>query len=531
MKCLDGKCVSNQIVIAPLLFFRRAAAVSNMIEEAPEDACDRIMKAREQAVSFCCDLIHRAEKEDNQEAKAIFAAQKMLLEDILFTDSILDKIKNENLGTVMAVVRAGEEIKNSFRSTGNEMLQAKMSDVDDVVSYYLQALGAYNSDYYKDRKEASSSLYVSADSGVIVMASELTPAETMKFLQGSVAGFVTKDGSALSHVSILARSFGIPALYGIEVSDEYDGCLAIIDGEKECLIIRPDEETLLQYKKKQEDNKLAEEILTQDENQYKWRKYANVANLADARDAFVKGAEGIGLYRSECMLFGRKSVPTEEEQFLFYKELLETAENREVVIRVFDIGSDKKCPYLLMEEEDNPALGIRGIRYLLKEKELFDTQLRALYRASSYGRLSILFPMITALSEVKQIRLHCEKICREMETCPDMKRKSCKDVRIGMMIETPAAALITDLIAKECDFISIGTNDLLQYLMATDRDSELADIYLVPEHPAVKKLIKQVIYDAHTAGCEVCICGELAANPSMRDFFDECGADVLSVSY
>lgn len=506
MKYLTGKCVSNQIVIAPLLFMGKAAVVNPLIEEAAEDACERVMLARRKAVSFCSELIRRAEEENNKDAKAIFEAQEVLLQDEMLEETIVRKIKEENLNAVTAVVAAGEEIKESLVSLGDDMVAARRADVEDVVSYYLQGMGVYENGAVSERKLIGK---------VIVMAPELTPAETMRLPKKYVAGFVTRDGSSVSHVSILAGSLGIPALYGADVSEEYDGQTAILDGEKNCLIVNPDEETLCSYQEKMQLQRKTKETDGKTINDVPWKKYANVTGAEDARKAFANGAQGIGLYRSECLFLGQEGMPTEEEQFAVYKELLEAAEGREVVIRVLDAGSDKQCPYLKIPQEKNPALGLRGIRYLFANPDVLETQLRALYRASDYGNLSILFPMITSLEEVKRIKEICEKFQG--------------NVRIGMMIETPAAALITDLIAGECDFISIGTNDLLQYLMAADREGNLADTYLTGRHPAVNRILKQIVSEAHAADCEVCICGELAANKEMEPLWEEWKVDVLSV--
>lgn len=503
MKSLTGKCVSNQIVIAPLLFVKKAAVVSDLVEETAADACERIISAREKAVSFCNEMIIKAECDKNPEAKAIFEAQEVLLTDIIFEENIFRKIREEHFTPAMAVVAAGEEIKAALEAVGDELVSDKTADVDDVVSYYLKALGACGV------KEDTL-----VQGQVIVMAPELTPADTMRFPREYVAGFVTQVGSSVSHVTILAKSLNIPALYGVEVSEEYDGRLAVLDGANNRLIINPDEKTLQLYRQLTDGKNGNMQEGLHNINSGTWKCYANVSGAEDAKEAFANGAEGIGLYRSECLFLGREQMPTEEEQFQVYKSLLEIAKGREVVIRVLDIGSDKQCPYLFMKEEKNPALGLRGIRYLLENPELLKTQLRALDRASSYGRLSILFPMITTLEEVKAIKEYC---------------KDLRQVRIGMMIETPAAALIAEEIANECDFISIGTNDLLQYLMAADREGNLADTYLTGRHPAVNRILKQIVLEAHAADCEVCICGELAANKEMEPLWEECRVDVLSV--
>lgn len=505
MKSLTGKCVSNQIVIAPLLFVRKAAVVSDLMQETAEDAWEKIKKARQKAVSFCHEMIREAEVTGNLEAKAIFEAHKTLVCDVVLEELIYQKITQEHLPPVMAIMAAGDEIKITLSASCDEMISEKTADVDDVVSYYLEALGAYDTGNFSQ-----------IDKKVIVMASELTPAETMRFPKEYVAGLVTKTGSAVSHVSILSKSLGIPALYSVAVSEAYDGMLAVLDGEKNLLIVNPDEETLKSYQLAKELSAKNTKNSLHNIKSGPWKYYANVSNLKEAQDAFANGAEGIGLYRSEALFLGREEMPTQEEQFNVYKNLLELACGREVVIRVLDVGSDKKCPYFLMPEEKNPALGLRGVRFLLANPDILETQLRALFRAAKYGKLSILFPMITTMEEVYKLKEYCKGF--------DSK------VRIGMMIETPAAAMITDLIAAECDFISIGTNDLVQYMMAADRDSDLADDFAVSEHPALKRLLRQVIHDAHTAGCEVCICGELAWNTQMFPSFEEWKVDVLSVA-
>lgn len=506
MRNLTGKCVSNQIVIAPLLFVKKAAVVSDLMEETAEEACERFKAAREKAVSFCRELIRKAEEEQNPEAGAIFEAQELLVTDFVFEEAVLQKIREAHLTPAMAVVSAGEELKASLSVLEDERISDKTADVDDVVTYYLKALGAC---------ETTGDAEMSHK--VIVMAEELTPADTMRLPREYVAGFVTRAGSAVSHVSILAGSLSVPALYGVDVSEEYDGKLAILDGGTNLLIVEPDEETMQLYRCKEDAQKNLNKKGLHNPKETVWKCYANVSSAEEAGKAFANGAEGIGLYRSECLFMGREQMPTEEEQFEVYRNLLECAQGREVVIRILDIGSDKRCPCLSMEEERNPALGVRGIRYLFANPSVLETQLRALKRACAYGKLSILFPMITTPEEVRMAKAYCGELPSE--------------VRIGMMIETPAAALITDLIAGECDFISIGTNDLLQYLMAADRDSVLADAYLTPEHPAVNRLLEKIVSDAHAQGCEVCICGELAGNKQMEPFFEKWNVDVLSVAW
>ncbi|MBE5879626.1 MAG: phosphoenolpyruvate--protein phosphotransferase [Lachnospiraceae bacterium] len=506
MKSLTGKCISNQIVIAPLFFVKKAAVGSIIMEETAEDACERLISARKRAVSFCHELIEKAKAEKNREAESIFTAQELLLTDEIFEAAILKGIREKHLSPEMSVVAAGEEMKETLCSSEDEVISAKTADMKDVVSYYLEALGVYETMRYPNIEKT-----------VIVMARELTPAETMRLPKDYVAGFVTQIGSAVSHVSILAQSLDIPALYGVEVSDSYDGKLAILDGEQKILIVDPDEKTLFFYRSLKEKRRISVKKKSEDMLERPWKCYANISGAEEACAAFANGAEGIGLYRSECLFLGRENMPTEEEQFSVYKQILEIAGNREVVIRVLDIGSDKKCPYLMMDNEKNPALGVRGIRYLLSAPEVLRTQLKALYRASEYGNLSILFPMITTLEEVKAAKAFCNELSG--------------NVRIGMMIETPAAALITKEIAAECDFISIGTNDLLQYMMAVDRESDLADSLLTFNHPAVNRILEHIVSAAHAAECEVCICGELAAEELMEPFFRAWKVDVLSMAW
>lgn len=548
MKCLTGKSVSDQIVIAPLLFYQKTMPVNNLSEETPGEACDRILGARDRAVAFCREMIHKASVQRNEVAQKIFEAQEMLLTDDVWEQKILDKILKSNLSAAMAVVEAGQELKNEWIATGDEYISARIADIEDVTGYYLRALGVNADIGWTDMLQTDAELTWTNESGngnhsFIVMAQELTPADTMRLPREYLKGFVTQKGSSVSHVSILAGSLGIPALYGVEVSPEYNGCMAILDADRGELIIEPEEVLLASYREalrvqREEKIEAHEDVRRGGEFMKRYAVYdgqhiyANVADVQSAVTAFEKGAEGIGLYRSECLWMSRNTAPTEEEQYQVYRSLLEAAGEREVVIRVLDIGSDKITPAIPMKEEHNPALGKRGIRFLLENKELFLTQLRALYRASKCGRLSILFPMITSLEEVIAIRKICEDIEAEVETESDFRDALNKErVRLGMMIETPAAALITDLIAAECDFISIGTNDLTQYLMAADRNSELADAYPAVSHPAMERLLAEIIMKAHEAGCKVCICGELAAEPKMAERFCEWKVDVLSVNF
>jgi phosphotransferase system enzyme I (PtsI) len=371
------------------------------------------------------------------------------------------------------------------------------------------------------------------DEPIILLSVSLTPSEVLHIDKSKLLALVTQYGFEHSHTSIIARTMGIPAISGIDIEEDWNGKSAIVDGSSGILIINPDESTLIMYKEKKikelEEEKLLEELKGKDNISLSGKMIdvlANIGSLIDLSEVIKNDANGIGLFRSECVYLERDDYPSEEEQFTIYKKLAETMAGKKVIIRTLDIGADKQLEYFDMDKEKNPALGYRGIRISLTRPDIFKTQLRAILRASSYGNISIMYPMIISLDEVSKIK----KIVGEVKKELDNEGKLYKDVEQGIMIETPAAVLISDLLAKEVDFFSIGTNDLSQYTLAIDRQNDKIDDFYNPHHEAILRLIKLVADNAHKEGIRVGICGELAADTSLTATFLDIGIDELSVS-
>ena len=374
---------------------------------------------------------------------------------------------------------------------------------------------------------------INDNESVIIVADDLAPSQTVQLDKDKVLSFVTRKGSTNSHTAILARTMNIPALIGTEFPEDIDGVMAIVDGYEGVLIIEPDEQTISEYKNKQardrEKKKLLMELkgkptATMDGKEI--MLYANIGSVADVMSVLKNDAEGIGLFRSEFLYLESKDYPTEEEQFKAYKTVAQNMAGKRVIIRTLDIGADKQVEYFNMEQEENPALGYRAIRICLDRVEIFKTQLRAIYRASAFGKISVMFPMIISVEEVKKIKEIINEIKGELDTA----QIDYGDVEIGIMIETPAAVMISDLLAKEVDFFSIGTNDLTQYTLAIDRQNPKLDEFYNPHHEAVLRMIKMVVDNGHREGCFVGICGELAADLELTETFLKMGVDELSVT-
>ena len=457
------------------------------------------------------------------EAAAIFEAQKVFLEDELFVGEIEHIICSEQVTAEYATYAITEQTKSNLLMIDDEMTQAKADDLSEVSEHILHILQneKMQNGFNEDAR--------------IVVAKSLMASELLNMDKEKIAGLVLTEGSLYSHVVILAKGMHLPTLIQtkMESNESYNGKIAVIDGTNEMLIVDPTEEYLLCAKEqiKEEENKEKElrkltntELITADGR--KINICANISYAQEAKDALLNGADGIGLFRSEMLCFDKKEYLNEEEQFLLYKKVAEEMQGKEVVIRTFDFGADKQPAYMPSEKEENPALGMRGIRFCLDNKELLEAQLRAIYRASVFGNLSVMYPMIISMEEIHQIKELTEIVKSDLREC----EIPFKEVPQGIMIETPAAVMISDLLAKEVDFFSIGTNDLTQYTLALDRQNPKCEQYYEGVHPAIWRMVEMVSKNAQDAGIKVCVCGELASEETCMEQLLALGIDELSVS-
>lgn len=520
-KVLEGKSIYNGVTIGKIYYHGKR---DGMVKCIPVEDVDRELARLEEAkqlASAQLEALHRKLSDDHGvENAGIFEGQKMILADEVFNKSIREMIQAQPVNAEYAVSMVGKQYMDAFQSLEDEYFKARSVDVKDVMLRLISVLESC-----KDQEILQEPC--------IIMAQELTPSETVQMDRKKMLGLATRVGSANSHTSILARTFGIPAVAGLEISPEMDGLLGILDGFTGHLILEPDEEILAYYKKKMGEEGKKKDFL----QQYKGREtvnrfgkrigvYANIGELSDLDVVFENDAEGIGLFRSEFSYLKEDHFPTEEELFETYKLLAVKMAGKRVVIRTLDIGTDKMVRYLELPREENPALGYRAIRICLTREEIFRTQLRAILRASVYGRVEVMYPMITSLWEIRRIKEILKELVLELE----QEGILCGNIRQGIVIETPAAALISDQLAQEVDFFSIGTNDLAQYTLAADRQNPELELFYDAKHPAIMQLIKLTVDNAHKAGITVGICGELGADESMTDTFMEMGIDELSVA-
>lgn len=522
MEIFEGRAISRGIAIGTLFFYsRNAKQVKRCRVEDPEAELARYDQAVRMAVEELEELYQKALKEVGEVHAEIFQAHRMMLEDEDYRDSVKTMILAQGVNAEYATAAAGDNFANMFQQMEDEYFQARAADVRDVTERVVALLLGERGD--KTLPEFS----------CILAAEDLAPSETVQMDKSRLLGFVTRAGSGNSHTAILARNMNLPAVSGIPVSAEWDGKTAVLDGDTGRLILEPDSEILQEMTKKQEQQCRQRELL----QKYRGREsitasgkrihlYANAGNLTDLVNAMENDAEGIGLFRSEFLYLEKKQFPTEEEQFQVYKTVGETMAGKKVIIRTLDIGADKQVDYFNLKQEENPAMGYRGIRICLEQPDIFKTQLRAIFRAGVYGNLSVMYPMITSLWEVQQIK----KIVREVQKELEEAGIPWKELEQGIMIETPAAALISGELAGEVDFFSLGTNDLTQYTLAADRQNERLERFYDPHHPALLRLIAQVAENGHRGGCWVGICGELAGDLSMTEAFVRMGIDELSVS-
>ncbi|MBR3834674.1 MAG: phosphoenolpyruvate--protein phosphotransferase [Lachnospiraceae bacterium] len=522
MERYEGKSIYNGIAIGKIWFYEKSEQQVKRVKiDNADEEIKRYEKAKEIAIAQLNQLYEKAVTDVGEANAMIFEVHAMMLEDADYNDSVYNIIQTENVNAEYAVATTGDNFSVMFAQMEDEYFKARSADVKDISERVIAALVGTDTDTG------------AMDEPVIVAAEDLAPSETVQMDKTKLLGFVTRLGSSNSHTAILARTMNIPALIGVDIDSSWNNKMAIIDGRKGLLYVEPDEVTLAAYKAEQKKDEEARELLkslkglpdeTVDGKHIKL--YANIGSVADVANVLANDAAGIGLFRSEFLYLEKTDYPTEEEQFTVYKTVAQNMAGRKVVIRTLDIGADKQVDYFNMDKEENPAMGYRAIRICLDRVDIFKTQLRALYRASAFGNISIMFPMIISVDEVKQIK----RICEEIKTELSENGIAYGDVELGVMIETPAAVMISDELAKEVDFFSIGTNDLTQYTLAIDRQNAKLDNIYDSHHPAILKMIKMVIDNGHAEGKWVGICGELGADTSLTEKFIEMGIDELSVS-
>lgn len=524
MVVINGKGVYGGIVFGKLSFFQRKdVSVRRTKIEDKEAEKKRFEKAKERTLEQLQALYDKALKEVGETNAQIFEIHQMMVEDDDYNESVNSIIDSQSVNAEYAVAVTADNFAEMFGSMEDEYMKARAADVRDISN---RIIGNFRDD---------SGEFNIADEKTIICSDDLAPSETVQLDKSKVLAFVTTGGSANSHTAILARTMNIPAVIGVsELTEEYSGKNAIVDGYTGTIYIEPDEKTNEEMKKKQEEDIKKKELLQQlkgKENVTKsGRKiniYANIGGLGDIGAVLMNDAGGIGLFRSEFLYLEDNDYPTEELQFLTYKKVLESMAGKKVIIRTLDIGADKKIDYFNLKKEDNPALGYRAIRICLTRKEIFKTQLRALYRASVFGNLGIMFPMIISTDEVKEIKELIEEVKKELD---ESGIEYSDSIELGIMIETPAAVMISDELAQMVDFFSVGTNDLTQYTLAIDRQNPELDKFYNPHHEAVLRMIKMAADNAHKYGKWIGICGELGADTELTDRFLEMGIDELSVS-
>lgn len=524
MKEYKGKSVFGGIAIGRIKVYNKAEQqVKRVHIDDTEHEKKRYYAAVDKAAMQLQELYDKAVKEVGEANAAIFEMHQIMLMDDDYKESVENIIDSQHVNAEYAVAQTGDNYAAMFAAMEDEYMRGRSADVKDISERLINILSGFN---------ASSMV---SDESVIIVAEDLAPSETVQLDKDKILSFVSVKGSVNSHTAILARTMGIPALIGTPVipDNDIDGKMGIVDGNSGCLYVDPDNEKLGYYRKKQDEQLKQKELLQllkgREDITIDGRKiklYANIGNVKDVMTVKANDAAGIGLFRSEFIYLERDTFPTEEEQFNIYRTVAENMAGKPVIIRTLDIGADKQCDYFNMDKEDNPALGMRAIRICLTRTEIFKTQLRALYRASAYGNINIMYPMIANMWEIDRIK-EIEKEVRD-----ELKQQGIDigDVQTGIMIETPAAVMLSDELAEKVDFFSIGTNDLTQYTLAVDRQNPKLDSFFDPHHPAVLKMIKMVVDNAHKAGIWAGICGELGADTSLTREFLKMGVDELSVS-
>lgn len=524
MLVCQGKGVCDGIAIGKIKILKKSESNIKKIHISDiEKEVTRFHNARDNAKKQLRQLCAKAESELGEESAAIFEIHSMMIEDSDYIESIENIIKAQEINAEYAVLKTGENFFEMFSSMDDDYMKSRSIDVKDISDRIIKNLLNTDNDENK--------LY----DKTIILAEDLVPSETVRIDKDKVLSFVTINGSSNSHTAILARTLSIPSIVScnINLDSKFDGKTAIVDGFTGEIYIDPDSVTVEKMKTKMKETDLQREQLNTLKGKEnitvdgkKVKLYANIGNIRDIASVLTNDGNGIGLFRSEFIYLERNKFPTEEEQFCIYKKAAETMGRNKIIIRTLDIGSDKKADYFNLKKEENSAMGYRAIRICLKEPEIFRTQLRAIYRASIYGNISVMYPMITSIEEVKKIKDIANEVRNELEN----EGVKIGNVEQGIMIETPAAVLISDELAKEVDFFSIGTNDLTQYTLAIDRQNEKLDDFYNPYHKSVLKMIKMVIDNAHKNNIWAGICGELGADINITELLLAFGIDEISVS-
>ncbi|MBO5199258.1 MAG: phosphoenolpyruvate--protein phosphotransferase [Lachnospiraceae bacterium] len=524
MQVYRGKSVFGGIAVGTIsVYSREEQQVKRVKTEDTAAELARYANANETAIAQLAALYEKAVKEVGESGAAIFEIHQMMLEDEDYKESVENMIRTQQVNAEYAVAVTGDNFAQMFASMDDDYMKARAADVKDISERLISVLNGRGAQAVNTKEP------------VIIVADDLAPSETVQMDKDMVLSFVTVHGSANSHTAILARTMEIPALIGTDIplDESVDGKFAVVDGMNGCIYVEPDEQTLKELKDKQKEEREKKELLlslkgkenvTLDGRQI--MLYANIGNVKDLATVLQNDAGGIGLFRSEFLYLEKEEYPTEEEQFAVYKTVAETMAGKRVIIRTLDIGADKQCGYFKLEREENPALGLRAIRICLARPEVFKTQLRALFRASAYGNLAIMYPMIANLWEITRIKEIAQEVKAELAS----QGIAYGNPAQGIMIETPAAVMISEELAKEVDFFSIGTNDLTQYTLAVDRQNPKLEEFYDAHHPAVLRMIRMVVDNAHKAGIWAGICGELGGDITLTQSFLEMGVDELSVS-
>ena len=522
METVQGKKIYGGIVIGKIFHYRKEDSQIRRCQIEDIDAeWKRYEKAKETAIEQLTVLYDTTKEKVGEVNAQIFEVHAMMLEDEDYNDCIKGIIENQSMNAEYAVATAGDRFAEMFANMEDDYFKARAVDIKDISERIIHILLGRESQQDMGAEP------------VILMADDLVPSETVQLDKELLLALITKKSSVNSHTAILARTMNIPAITKVDIRAEWHGKTAIVDSYREQVIIDPSEEVLQEYRVLLEQEKEKKELLqtlkgkenvTLDGRSI--QIYANIGKPEDIPGVLLNDAGGIGLFRSEFLYLGRDDFPSEEEQFQVYRQVAEVMGDKKVIIRTLDVGADKQVDYFHLPQEENPAMGYRAIRICLTQRDIFKTQLRALYRASAYGNLAVMYPMITSLWELQEIK----KMASEVKAQLERDGIPCKEMEQGIMIETPAAVMISDLLAKEADFFSIGTNDLTQYTLAIDRQNTMLDDFYDPHHEAVLRMIQMVIDNGHKEGIWVGICGELGADVDLMETFLAMGLDEVSVS-
>jgi phosphotransferase system enzyme I (PtsI) len=524
MEIITGIGVNGGIAIGSCTIYRRSSEEMKYVKvDNTENEIIRYEAALKETLKELQSLHEKAVETVGDAAAQIIEVHKMMLQDIEYDSSVRSIINTQKTNAEYAVYITSSNFSNLFASMEDDYMKERAADVKDASKRLLAQL----------QGKAVSEIKVGIP--CVLVSDDLAPSETVQLDRSMILGFVTEQGSSNSHTAILARTLDIPAVVGaaMELKEEYEGKLVVVDGFTGKIYLDPEDEILEELREKQSKERVRKELL----KELKGREsitldgqriniYANIGNCNDIENVIQNDAEGIGLFRSEFLYLEKDYYPTEEEQFTAYKTVVERMEGKKVIIRTLDIGADKKVDYFELDEEENPALGYRAIRICLDRVSLFKTQLRAIFRASAFGMVSIMFPMVISLEEVLELKEIVEEVKQELK----LEGIPYSSVELGIMIETPAAAIISDILAKEVDFFSLGTNDLTQYTLAIDRQNRKLERFYNAHHTAILRLIEMVTKNAHDHGIWVGICGELASDISLTETFLRMGIDELSVS-